>query len=204
MKPPTTKNKLGNYLALTLGAGAAATSVEGATSVTFYGQNATRHPQINTHMYTNRGLNYGFLDYGGSDNESSFAVRYAGQPSGTLFTRGTDLVAENSWTKGYFQTGAGSIKGYGAQDGDQNYVNISLNGNDGLYEAVGQFYIGGGEVWLVALAKNADDSALSISAGKTAIDGGSVSAVPEASSHLALLALGSVGLLTRRRLKRAA
>lgn len=41
-----------------------------------------------------------------------------------------------------------------------------------------------------------------ITAGEGMI--GSPSAVPEASSHLALLALGSVGLLTRRRLKRAA
>ena len=45
---------------------------------------------------------------------------------------------------------------------------------------------------------------LSISAGKAMIDAAAVSAVPEPSSHLALLALGAGGLTLRRRLKRAA
>ena len=71
---------------------------------------------------------------------------------------------------------------------------------------MGQFFFdaqGGG--YLIALAKNDDGSGLTISAGKTAIEKASaVSAVPELSSQLALFALGSAGILTRSRIKRAA
>jgi hypothetical protein len=77
-----------------------------------------------------------------------------------------------------------------------------FNGFDDVYEAVGQFFFdaqGGG--YLIALAKNDDGSALTISAGKTAIVAASaVSAVPEPSSGLGLLALGAAGLLARRRM----
>jgi hypothetical protein len=187
-----TKNKLGNYLALTLGAGAAATSAEGATTVTLYGQNATPPAGINPSV-TSYNPGYMVLDYNGGPNGSFFSAA----EDRVFFSRGTDLSSDSSWSAGYFQP-PGNTYSYGAQSGDANYVNLSLNGNDGVFEAVGQFHITAGELWLIALAKNSDNTDLSISAGKTAIDGGATSVIPEPSS-LALLGLGSVGLLARRR-----
>jgi len=139
------------------------------------------------------------LDVGGNSNDSLFKVAKYNQ----MFTSGFDLGSYNSSYSGQF-TAPGTSNDGGATYGDANYASISLNGADGVYESVGQFHIGSSELWLIALAKNDDNSALSISAGKTAIDGAAVSAVPEPSSHLALLALGAGGLTLRRRLKRAA
>ncbi|MEY3895579.1 MAG: hypothetical protein RLZZ214_1098, partial [Verrucomicrobiota bacterium] len=178
-------------------AGAAATSAEGATTVTVYGSGVTPHAGINPSV-TSFNPGYMVLDYDGGPNGSFFSAA-----EGAFFSRGTDLSSDSSWSAGYFQP-PGNTYSYGAQSGDANYVNLSLNGNDGIYEAVAQFHITAGELWLIALAKNSDNSDLSISAGKTAIEGGATSAVPEVSGHLALLALGSAGVLTRRRLKRAA
>ncbi|NQX02507.1 hypothetical protein HQ447_17760 [bacterium] len=192
-------NKLGHYLALTLGAGAAATSAEGATTVTVYGQGVTPPAGINPSI-TSSFAGWRVLDNGSTANNSFFSsVSY------NHFTSGTDWAGGfyDASTAGYFQA-PGTFNARGATSGDANYANISLNGNDGVYEAVGQFHITAGELWLIALAKNDNNSALSISAGKTAIDGAATSAVPEVSGHLALLALGSAGVLTRRRLKRAA
>jgi hypothetical protein len=190
-------NKLGNYLALTLGAGAAATSAEAATTVTFYGAKDSPPAGISPGSYYG-----GFrLDSGATFNDSKFAVDNSS--GGMLFTSGGELGNRDSDASGYF-TAPGTSGSRGAQNGDANYVNISLNGSDGVFESVGQFHIGSDNIRLIALAKNDDNSALSISAGKTAIEAASTSAVPEVSSHLALLALGSAGVLTRRRLKRAA
>ena len=193
-------NKLGNYLALTLGAGAAVTSAEGATTVTVYGSGVTPPAGINPSVISEF-LGFSTLDFNGYSNNSVFKLGTSNQ----IFTSGADLNNFSFAFRAYFQV-PGAPYAYGATSGDANYANISLNGHDGVYESVGQFHINiaAGELWLIALAKNSDNSALSISAGKAAIDGGGTSAVPEVSSHLALLALGSAGVLTRRRLKRAA
>jgi len=49
-------NKLGHYLALTLGAGAAATSAEGATTVTVYGSGVTPPAGINPLITSSAGV----------------------------------------------------------------------------------------------------------------------------------------------------
>ena len=183
-------NKVGNYLALTLSAGAAATSAEAATIVTLYGDGVTAPAGINVGegSKSNR-----YADTNGNVTSDSF---FSINGSSVTFTRGENLAATSTSLKGQYRFGTAGSFTNGAQAGAENYANISFNGNDAVYEAVGQFFFdeaNGG--YLIALAKNSDGSALSISAGKTAIDSAAVSAVPEPSSHLALLALGSVGLL---------
>lgn len=184
---------------------AATTSANAATlaTVTFYGQGTTPPAGINVTTQAN-GLSS--LDKPGESNSSFFGFRTDGGPKNTTttaFTRGTDFIVTQSTSIAYYATAAAFTGG--AEAGDSNYAKISFNGNDSVYEAVGQFYFNGTDGgYLIALAQNSDGSALSISAGKTAIDNAAVSGVPEPSSHLALLALGSAGILTRRRLKRAA
>ena len=196
-------NKLGNYLAITLGAGAAATSAEGATTVTLYGQGVTPPAGINPGRETAFPEPF-YLDASGYANGSFFAQsgsKINGITVNHFFTQGNDLLNQDYANASATFYGLANV---GAEVGSANYANISLNGNDAIYEAVGQFQITNYGIHLIALAKQSDNRALSISAGKTAIDGSAISAVPEVSSHLALLALGSAGVLTRRRLKRAA
>jgi hypothetical protein len=183
-------NKLGHYLALTLGAGAAVTSAEGATTVTVYGQGVTPPAGINPALSSTGGLLDNLTGFG----SLSFFANSAGELGMyKLFTSGDDLGAVLvSSPQGPFGE-LGTMYSYGAQLGNANYANISLNGDDWVFEAVGQFHIGVSGIWLIALAKNSDNSALSISAGKAEINAGSgsggTSPVPEVSSHLALLAL---------------
>ena len=117
------------------------------------------------------------------------------------FTRGDDHPSggfiSSSPSGGYRSFSPGFvILAYGADPSSSNYVSIDFDGIEG-YEAVGQFdFSTPGSGSLVALARDSAGAPLSISAGKTAIDG---AAVPEPSGLLlGLLALGAAGCRRRR------
>lgn len=189
MKAPNHTRRLAAYLTAGVGAGCIAGQADAALIVTFYGPGAQ---SPSSSPPTPAGIDVGStFGYGGLyvvDN----ATATAGFGDNIYFTRGTDISSFTSFGYGeYFRSGAGN-NGV-LLNSDQNYVNISFTG-PGTYEAVAQFYLdGAGGGYLVAMARNDDNTALSISAGKAAID-----AVPEPSS-LALLALGAGGLIARRK-----
>lgn len=191
-------HKLAAYLGAGIGAGCLAGQSEAATIVTLYGpgaQNTTTTPA------TPAGFNIGFGYYPGSRYVAeSGAARVAFSTAGnSYFTSGGDLDASTglNWGFGTYLYEGSAVNG-AILNSDQNFANISFDGNDGVYEGVGQFYLtGDGTGYLVALAVNDDATALSISAGVDAIE-----AVPEPSG-LALLALGAGGLMVRRRRKAA-
>ncbi|WP_367872148.1 PEP-CTERM sorting domain-containing protein [Luteolibacter sp. Populi] len=190
--------KLAAYLGAGIGAGCLAGQSEAATIVTLYGpgaQSTTSTPS------TPGGFDIGFGYYPGSRYVAdSGAARLAFSNTGrSYFTTGGDLDASTGlgWGFGTYLYEGAAVNGV-ILNSDQNFANISFNGADGIYEGVGQFYLtGDGTGYLVALAINDDNSALSISAGVDAIE-----AVPEPSG-LALLALGAGGLMMRRRRKAA-
>ena len=179
---------LKTYLSAGLAAAAALQSGQAATIVTLYGPGATNPTTIPA---TPEGLSivgglFGFLDSFGASNESYFS-----SDGSVTFTSGSNINAVTNSADGHFYA---FDFVFGAQAGSANYANISFNGNDGVYEAVGQFFFGDlSGHYLVAIARNDDNSALSISNGKAAID-----AVPEPSA-IALLSLVAGGLLMRRR-----
>ena len=211
----TRQNKIMGYLAVTAGVGCAS-SVANA-GVVFYGNASNTNIQADPN-----GLNFNSFafpaEFGGGGRRiiSSDNLFFGYESGGSGFlTRGVDMFP-TQYVEDQFSYHNFSIFWQGGVAGDQNYANISFNGADSVYEAVAQFYLdGSGGGYLMAIATlneitNPQDLStvgglgLGIAAGKAMIDAAAVSAVPEPSSHLALLALGAGGLTLRRRLKRAA
>jgi len=179
------------YFALTIGT-SCATSVASGT-VVFYGVNSANDTNPDP-----AGINIGILG-GFRAVDSTSGVESIFKLSGDFdfFSDGTSNInmLGGSNNAGEYATLIDGNPYSGSSLGDQNYANISFDGDDDIYEAVAQFNfdgIGGG--YLVAIAWNDDGTDLSIIDGKAMID----NAVPEPSG-LALLALGSVGLVARRR-----
>jgi PEP-CTERM motif len=191
--------KLSSYLSAGIAATATFQSTDAATVVTFYGsgaRNPTSSPatpnglELSVYKSIYTGVLYQNIRGSGGVYMALTGLTY------NIFTSGANIKAAfAAGSSSYF---LGNTKEFtaGAQSGSANYANISFNGNDSVYEAVGQFHLDGlGGGYLIALARNDDNSALFISDGKLAID-----AVPEPSA-IALLALGAGGMAMRRRRK---
>ena len=201
------------YLAVTAGVGCASSAANAA--VVFYGNAGNTNIQADprgvfiARLTQNTGgsvvgdfrvANLGYV------HDGAFATR----ADAVAWTRGSDLGVSTTARDGRYGN-FGNLD-FGAVLGSENYANVSFNGVDGIYEAVAQFYLdGAGGGYLMAIATtnpipNPQDlsavggPALSISAGKAMID---AAAVPEPTS-LGLLALGAMGLATRRQRRKAA
>ncbi len=190
------QSKLATYLTITAGTGLAASADAAVTAFVFPAgtvKSSSQSPDVPNGINIGTFTDSKNMSFGQADTSSS-SYSYFAQNQGIIFTSGSDIISPvgNGNTVGKYMFNGQASSG-ATLDGAKNYANITFNGNDEIYEAVGEFvFDGAGGGYLSGLAIDDAGAALTISDGKTAIE-----AVPETSS-LALLALGSAGLLVRR------
>ena len=140
-------NNLSSYLTIAVGLGCISST--NAASVIFYGINSPNDISANP---TDIDINYDIVGYNFVIAKGATAVIAQGQ-SDSYFTNGTDLdnIAGPGSYGGYYLYN-GSLD-FGATQGPNNYANLSFDGDDGVYEAVGQFsFDGNGGGFLIAIA----------------------------------------------------
>ncbi len=209
------KNTMGVYL--TVAAGATCIGGNAMGAITWYdGRPGSTTAPADLNVGTT--LKFGYADI--SVSTSSWFAR--DDANEIIFTAGTDLgvIGSSSELGNYINLSNTSVLLAGAQlsSGDftngyanLNFAMIDLN-NDSVYEATGAFYFeaGTGNGFLVALSEIGGVGNQQISAGYADMQANSAGAnlanltvaVPEPSG-IALLSLGSLGLLARRRRKSA-
>ncbi len=192
IKLPQRQSKLGSYLTVALGAGAAATSAEAAT--VFYSSGDTGTPwQASAYGPSSRVM----ISSGGSGwglgilNSSGFQRSTA--------SISTYLLSSNMPT--YIMYKYGPSMANAAQSGNDNYMLYDING-DSTYDSVARFsFNGSGGGYLMAVSQ--DMAGLTFATGVSNILGSPVAATPEPAGFLlgGVPALIGVGALLRRRVR---